>query len=203
MRREQLVAAAARAVRDRGLADLRVADVAENAGVVRGSVHYHFPDLSELLTEVYMHAVERFCTARIEAAARLDDARDKVATTARAGIMWNRDDDLVDVLYEFTTAVRKSPTFPVVMETLFDRQVSMYAAILEIGRGQGHFVLTAPALDIAANLVSLEDGYGLQILGGSKVMTPHRALGLILSYARDATGCADLVPERAGPSHRA
>lgn len=193
VRREQLVAAAARAIGNRGLAGLRVADVAEQAGVVRGSVHYYFPDLSDLLHEVYQQSVERFCTARMQRATELDDAREKLVTTARAGIPWSADDELVNVLYEFTTAVREDPTYAVIHEALFDRQVTMYAAILEVGKAQGHFRPTAPPLDIGANLVSLENGYGLHILGGPNVMAPQRAFELILSYARDATGCSDLT----------
>lgn len=196
VRREQLVTAATQAIGRQGLAGLRVADVAEEAGVVRGSVHYYFPDLNELLREVYRQAVERFCTTRMEAASRLDDARDKLVTTARAGIPWSVDDPLVNVLYEFTTSVRKDPSYGIMMESLFDRQTTMYAAILEIGKAQQHFTLTGPAPDLAANLVCLENGYGLEILAGSRVMTPDRALDLILRCARDSTGCADLVAAR-------
>ncbi|MEV0699517.1 TetR family transcriptional regulator [Saccharopolyspora sp. NPDC050389] len=197
VRREHLVAAATRAVGRQGLAALRVADVAEQAGVVRGSVHYYFPDLSELLREVFRQAVERFCTDRATMLSTVDYAREKLVAAARAGIPWRADDELVNVLYEFTTAVRQDPIYSVIAESLFDRQVTMYGAILEIGRAQGHFRPTAPVADIAANLVCLENGYGLEILAGNAVMPPQRAFELILSYARDATGCADLTGDPA------
>ncbi|MER5393817.1 TetR family transcriptional regulator [Saccharopolyspora sp. NPDC002686] len=195
VRREHLVAAATRAVGRQGLATLRVADVAEQAGVVRGSVHYYYPDLSELLREVFRQAVERFCTDRAALISTMDDARDKLVAAARAGIPWRADDELVNVLYEFTTAVRQDSVYSVIVESLFGRQVTMYGAILEIGRAQGHFDLTAPVADIAANLVCLENGYGLEILAGNAVMPPQRAFELILSYARGATGCAELTAD--------
>ncbi len=196
VRREQLVSAATRAIGRRGLSGLRVADVAEQAGVVRGSVHYHFPDLAELLQEVYRQAVERFCTNRIELAETFEDARDKLVAVARGGIPWSADDELVSVLYEFTATGRQDPVHAVVSESLFERQAMMYTAILEIGRVQGYFARSGSAKDIAANLVCLENGYGLEIFSRNAAVSPERAFGLILSYARDATGCAELFPER-------
>ncbi|MDA3643959.1 TetR/AcrR family transcriptional regulator [Saccharopolyspora indica] len=195
VRREHLVAAATRAVGSQGLAGLRVADVAEQAGVVRGSVHYYYPDLSELLREVFRRAVERFCTDRAAMLSTVEDARCKLVAAARAGIPWRADDELVNVLYEFSTAVRQDANYSVIAESLFDRQVTMYGAVLEIGRAQGHFRPTAPIPDIAANLVCLENGYGLEIISGNAVVPPQRAFELILSYARGATGCEDLTAD--------
>ncbi|GAB3886698.1 hypothetical protein GCM10029964_051410 [Kibdelosporangium lantanae] len=59
------MAAARQAVLDRGVLDLRLRDVAEQADMSTGSVLYYFPTLAELLREVQREAVERFApTAR-------------------------------------------------------------------------------------------------------------------------------------------
>jgi hypothetical protein len=101
------------------------------------------------------------------------------------------------VLYEFASAARGEPLYAALAQSLYDRQVAMYAGIFEVGRAQGHFALTEPLLDTAANMVALEDAYGLHIVERNPSLPPERALDLLLSFARAATGCADLTPERA------
>lgn len=190
-RREQLVAAATRAVRRHGLHQVRVADIADEAGVARGSVHYYFRDLDELLRSVYQQAGERFYTARMTAAAALPDARDKLVESIEHGLPDGPDDELAVVLYEFSM-VRDDPVFSALSQSLYDRQVAMYAAILEVGASQGHFTMAAPVLDVAANLVALEDAYGLHIVSRNASLPRERTLDLLLSYARIATRCEDL-----------
>ncbi|MFJ8471199.1 TetR/AcrR family transcriptional regulator [Kitasatospora sp. NPDC094011] len=195
-RREQLVLAATEAVGRHGLAQLRVADIADAAGVARGSVTYYFSDLGELLQQVYRRAADRFFTDRSAVAARLPDARDKLVACARLGLPDGPEDELALVLYEFSSATHGDPVYSTLAQSLYDRQVALYAGILEIGRAQGHFELTAPALDLAANLVVLEDGYGLHIISRNSSLTTGRSLDLLLGYARSATGCPDLRPDR-------
>ncbi|MFE4398936.1 MULTISPECIES: TetR/AcrR family transcriptional regulator [Streptomycetaceae] len=203
-RREQLVLAATEAVGRHGLAQLRVADIADAAGVARGSVSYYFSDIGELLQQVYQRAADRFFTSRSAVAAALPDARDKLVACARLGLPDGPDDELALVLYEFSSATHDNPVYSALAQSLFDRQVALYASILEIGRAQGHFEPTGPALDLAANLVVLEDGYGLHIVSRNASLTPERSLELLLGYARTATGCPDLRPDRAvdGPAAR-
>ncbi|OPC77478.1 hypothetical protein B4N89_44055 [Embleya scabrispora] len=198
-RREQLVHAATEAVGRRGLAQLRVADIAEVAGVARGSVNYYFSDLGDLLRQVYRQAADRFYTSRTDTASRLPDARDKLVACARLGLPAGPDDELALVLYEFSAAARDESEYATLAQSLYDRQVAMYGSILEIGRAQGHFRFTEPIPDVAANLVTLEDGYGLHIVGRNSSLPPERALALILASARQATNCPDLRPDRVVP----
>ncbi|MFD5391454.1 TetR/AcrR family transcriptional regulator [Streptomyces sp. NPDC127074] len=195
-RREQLIRAASRAISAQGLSRLKVAGVADSAGVTRGSVHYYFRDLSELLVQVHKRALERFFTNRAAVAEATDDARDQLVESVRRGIPDGPDDELAVVLCEFNTAIRDDPLFSTLTQSRYDRQVTMYAAILEIGVAQGHFTLSEPATDVASNIVSLEDSYLLHIVSRNESLPPRRALELILSYARTATGCPDLVPDR-------
>ncbi|MFJ8925639.1 TetR/AcrR family transcriptional regulator [Streptomyces sp. NPDC102364] len=195
-RRAQLVAAATRAVSKHGPARVRVADIADAAGVARGSVHYYFQDLDELLRQVYKEAVDRFFTRRMARVSALSDARDKLVASAHCGLPHGPDDELVRTLYRFSSDLPDDPVQQAHIEGLTDRQVVLYMGILEVGVAQGHFRLSEPALDIATNLVGLEDAYGLHIIASSSVITNRRALDLILGYARTATGCADLTPDR-------
>ncbi|MFF2503011.1 TetR/AcrR family transcriptional regulator [Streptomyces sp. NPDC058067] len=195
-RRAQLVAAATRAVSAHGPARVRVADIADAAGVARGSVHYYFQDLSELLRQVYKEAVDRFFTRRMARVSVLSDARDKLVASARCGLPSGPDDELVRALYRFGSDLPDDPVYQALIQGLTDRQVAVYAGILEVGVAQGHFHPAEPVLDIATNLVGLEDAFGMYIIASSPSVTTERALELILGYARTATGCAELVPDR-------
>ena len=54
--------------------------------------------------------------------------------------------------------------YAALLTALYDRQVSMYQTILELGAARGDFTLTADSLTIARNLVALQDAYGYRIV---------------------------------------
>src|ERR1700684_683250 len=85
-RRAQLMESAIGAIRDHGVAGLRIRDVADAAGVSPGTVHYYFDDLDRLLFEIHNQACDRFFSERIAAAGKSDDARLKLATMISTGL---------------------------------------------------------------------------------------------------------------------
>jgi AcrR family transcriptional regulator len=191
-RRSLLVNSALDAIRERGISSLRVRDVAEAAGVATGTVHYYFNDLDRLLHEVHSQACERFFGARIAALEGVDDARAKLARTIESGLPGSADDAIVIALYEIDVYKRGDPVHALLASALFDQQVALYYGILELGRSQGHFALTEPALDVARNLVALEDAYGMHIVVGVRSLPVAACRGLLAGYARTATGCKDI-----------
>jgi AcrR family transcriptional regulator len=191
-RRTNLIASTADAIRDKGIASLRIRDVAEAAGVSTGTVHYYFNDLDQLLFEVHTAACDRFFDDRMAATTDLDDARDKLRRMIASGLPSSRDDATVVALYEIDLYKRGDQMHGLLGRGLYDRQVALYHGILELGRSQKHFRLTAPVLDVAQNLVALEDAYGLHIISGNQSLPVERCTELIVSYARSATGCSEL-----------
>lgn len=191
-RRAQLLESAFEAIRARGVATLRIRDVAEAAGVSTGTVHYYFDDIDRLLHEIHTHACERFFTDRLAATDGIDDARRKLTSMINAGLPASRDDPTVVTLYEIDLYKRGDPVHELLGRGLYDRQVALYHGILEVGRSQGHFHLRQPALDVAQNLVALEDSYGMHIICGNRSLPVQRCLELITSYARAVTSCPDL-----------
>ncbi|GAB3586596.1 TetR/AcrR family transcriptional regulator [Leifsonia lichenia] len=191
-RRDQLILATLDAIRDRGIANLRVQDVAERAGVSTGTVHYHFNDLDQLIDDVYTWACDRFYTTRLQALADIADAREQLVAMVDAGVPRSEDDALVIAMHDIDLFRRGRPTAGPLLQALYERQVALYFATLQLGVAQGHFVLAGPIIDIAQNLVALEDAYELHIISGNRSASPRRARELILGYARTATGCAGL-----------
>ncbi|MFI0407507.1 TetR/AcrR family transcriptional regulator [Actinomadura sp. 3N508] len=187
-RRLDLVAAARRAVLGRGMLDLRLRDVAEEAEMSPGSVLYYFPTLTDLLREVQREAVERFCAAREEAVRDEPDPRRRLIAMIRSGLPSGPGDELCVLLYELGAVARRDASYAAEHIRLYERQVGIYAGILEAGAATGAFALTRDAGTIARNLVALEDGYGLHITMAVPTLDVARAESLLLAAASDATG---------------
>ncbi|MFI0483465.1 TetR/AcrR family transcriptional regulator [Actinomadura sp. 9N215] len=188
-RRADLVAAARRAVLGRGMLDLRLRDVAAEAEMSPGSVLYYFPTLTDLLREVQREAVERFCAAREDAVRDEPDPRRRLIAMIRSGLPSGPGDDLCVLLYELGAVARRDPSYAAEHIRLYERQVGIYAGILEAGSATGAFTLTRDAGTIARNLVALEDGFGLHITMAVPTLDPARAVSLLLACASDATRC--------------
>jgi TetR/AcrR family transcriptional regulator, transcriptional repressor for nem operon len=63
VRREQILDAAVDVLLDRGLASATMADVADAAGVAKGTIYLYFESKTELLAALRSRHVDRFCEA--------------------------------------------------------------------------------------------------------------------------------------------
>lgn len=188
-KRAELVAAARQAVLDRGVLDLRLRDVADQADMSAGSVLYYFPTLAELLREVQREAVERFCADREEVARHEPDPARRLVGVIRNGLPAGADDELCVLLYELGVHARRDPAGAAEYIRLYERQVALYTAVLEAGAATGVFRLTRDAITIARNLVALEDGLGLHMIDVVPTFDTATAQRLLLAAAADATRC--------------
>jgi AcrR family transcriptional regulator len=196
-RREQLVSAASELVARRGLSGVRLRDVADAAGVTSGAVLYYYENLAELFTAAYAHAIERFCEHRERATATITDPWQRLLTAVRLGIPTGPDDEEVRLLYELEPVAFREPACAALMSAYIERQVAMYAAILEVGAATGAFTLAHDPRTVARNIVSMEDGQGLYVLTGRD--DPAHVERRILAYVSAATGRVD-DSRRAEPS---
>jgi AcrR family transcriptional regulator len=187
-RRADLIDAARRAMIAHGTDSVGLNQVAEQAGLTSGAVLYHYPDLRELLIEAHHAGMERFYEARVREIANVADPVDKLVRTIRSGLPTDADDDDVRLLCELGGAAGRNRVYAALLTTLYDRQVSMYQGILELGSTRGSFALSTDSLTIARNLVALEDAYGYRIVARHPTLRTGEAVELVLSYARQATG---------------
>lgn len=188
-RRQELVRAAKGAIAELGLTGLRAVDVAARTDLSPASVAYYYPDLDELIREVHRDEVERFYWSRKRETAESDDPREQLRRMVRSGIPGSREDIDFQVLNELHTHAYREPYHAGLMAELYEREVSLYAEVLERGSATGVFAMRAPVALAASNLVALEDAYGLHLMGGS----PLDAAGvyeLIIANAAVLTGCA-------------
>jgi len=184
------VAAARHTVVERGVLNLKLRDVADQAGMSPGSLLYYYPSLSDLLEEVQREAVERFCVDREAAVAGRADPRDRLRAMIGSGLPNGKNDELCVLLYELGTIARRDPAYAARHIALYERQVRIYTGILEAGAGAGTFDLADQPVTIARNLVTLEDGYGLHLTAAVPPVDGPVAEAMVLSYARTATRCS-------------
>lgn len=187
-RRSQLVTAAIAVIADRGVGGVRVKDIADAAQISPRLVAYYYPEIEDLIDEVYRNAVDRYYWQRLEAISRLDDPRDRLANLIESGLPSGNDDMLNRALYELAVNAGRDPSHGTLLTLLFDREVSLYVAVLEAGHSSGAFALTEPVLAVAQNFVALEDAYGMHLNGGNSSLDAATAVGLLRSYARAVTG---------------
>ena len=186
-RRADLLAAAQRAMSVHGT-QVRLNQVAEQAGLTSGAVLYHFPDLQDLLIEANRAGMERFYDERVRAIEGIADPAERLFVTILSGLPTGKDDEEVRLLCALGGEAARNTVYAVLLTSLFDRQVTMYQQILEDGERSAVFKMTGGALAIARNLVALEDAYGYRIMAGHPVLDPSTSAELILDYARIATG---------------
>lgn len=191
-RREALIEAAGRAITGRGLAGLRIKDIAAEAGVSAGSVLYYYPELDDLVFEVHQSAVERYLTNRHAATDDAGDPVERLRAAAASGLPRDSDDATHRLLYELHGLADRSRQHATLMASLYAREAALYTTLLELGAACGDFTLDQPAAVVARDLVALEDGYGLHIISRNPAVDHAAARDAVLRYARTVTGCPRL-----------
>lgn len=189
-RRDQFIDAALRAIRERGRDNVRIRDIATEAGVSPGSVLYHYPELTELMFDVHRTVADRFYRLRSDTVDAVGTAEGKLRAAIETGLPSGRDDEVACVLYEMHGLADRSSAHAALMTGLYDREVALYSSVLEVGRATGRFTLSQPVREIAETLVALEDGLGLHLISNNTSVEHSAAKHLLTEYARHATGCA-------------
>lgn len=191
---------AARAVLlEKGAVGVRVKDIAARAGIAPSTLLYYYPELDELLLEVSRDAIGRYAEVRSAEVSRIEDAVGQLRTAIRLGVPSGPADEESRLLYELDAFTGSSPAFAVLSAAYFDRQVALYDPVLRAGATSGEFTLAAPAPRIAAGLVALEDGLGLQVVLGHPGLDAAEAERILLTYASAMTGL-ELTAEPAAAS---
>ncbi|WP_028927212.1 TetR/AcrR family transcriptional regulator [Pseudonocardia acaciae] len=193
-RRALIINAAGQAIRDRGLADLRIRDIAERAGLSSGSVLYYYPEIAGLMIDVHTTVVTDFYQARVARVGEPDTPAGKLRAAVGSGLPTGPDDDACRLLYELHSLADRSGTHAALMAGLFDREVTLYRSILDLGVGLGAFTLARPIEEVARNAVIIEDGYGLHMVSRNPSVTVETARRGLLGYLAAMTGAALVEP---------
>ena len=187
-RRRDIIAAARRAIVDRGVRGLRIKDVAAQAGISPGLVTYYFGELDRLLFDVHQDSVDRFYWGRLRAMDGLADGVARLRALVDEGLPSGPADELCHALYELHLHAARDGTHAALMTALFEREVALYSSVLRRSEEEGEFTLSAPVEDIATNAVVLEDAYGLHVIARNRSVDRERGAALLLGYLDTVTG---------------
>jgi AcrR family transcriptional regulator len=194
IRRPAILAAAAEVIRERGLENTRVADVAERAGTSAPSVLYWFASKGELLTVALTAAEENFYEQLDASLAELDTARERIVRLIESA-SGSGDYDAALWIDLWAKALRDEELAGI-REQLDLRWRKTIAAIVRDGQEGGEFGPTDPD-GLALLLASLLDGFAVQIALGDPAGTPERVRALCLRLAERELGC-DLTGRAVG-----
>jgi AcrR family transcriptional regulator len=194
IRRPAILAAAADVIRERGLENVRVADVAERAGTSAPSVLYYFASKAELLNEALTSAEERYYEQLELELADIESARERLLRVVDGGAA---DGDYDAALWmELWAKALRDPDLAETRAELDGRWRATLAEIVRYGQGSGEFGDDADPDAFAVMLASMLDGLAVQLALHDADVTPERARELALLLAERELGC-ELRPAEA------
>ena len=200
-RRELLISATLETIATHGLTGVTMKNIAEVAGISPRLVAYYYPELDSLVEAAHQAATDRYYWSRQRDVEGDLTPAEKLARLMYSGLPRGKDLLLSQVLDEISVNASRSPMHATLMTLLFDREVSLYTAVLEVGQARGDFELTDSADVIARNFVALEDALGLHLLAHNSSMTLERAERQLASYALSTTG-VPVTPTAPGATPR-
>jgi AcrR family transcriptional regulator len=161
----RIVEATRASVGSRGAAGSTFDQVAREAGVSRGLLHYYFGTKERLLVEVVRHDCD-VRMAAIEAGlstATSADAIVRVLVEALEDLV-ERDPGAFALIFEMFTASRQNDELGEAMSEVYARVREQIAQVLEAKAGEGVVELRGEPESVAALLIAMADGLALQIL---------------------------------------
>jgi len=162
-RAQRILAAMRTSVGTRGTAGSTFDHVAREAGVSRGLLHYYFGSKEQLLVEV----VRRDCDARIavleERFADADSA-EAIVEVLLSQLQALLQDESQSVVYEVLSASRRSDYVRDELAEVYNRWREHLADVLREKERAGVIKPRADAAAVAAVVLALGDGFGLQLV---------------------------------------
>jgi AcrR family transcriptional regulator len=180
-RRLEILDAALGVVLARGLANTRIADVAEALGVSTGLIHYHFESKDELLAATLRHAAESDILRLEKSVAGSADPIARLDRVLREYLPSPRDDQTWLLWIDTWAAGLRNPVLREISEELDESWVRVLESVIEAGVDAGTFDTPDPRAS-AWRLACLLDGLGLQVVLHQSTMKRSH----MLEHARSA-----------------
>jgi AcrR family transcriptional regulator len=186
VRRPELLAAAAAVIRQRGLENARVADIADEAGTSAPSVLYYFASKAELVKEALTSAEARFYEELALELEGIESARDRMVRIVSSSA--GEGDYDASLWMELWARALRDPELAATRAELDGRWRRTVAEVVRYGQERGEFGAADPE-EFAVLLASLLDGLSVQIALRDVEVTPDRVRELALKLAERELGC--------------
>jgi AcrR family transcriptional regulator len=193
-RRAQILDATREVALERGLANLRVNDVAQHLGISSGLVHYHFSSKDELLVEM-LRVMASTDVLRLRETVDADaDPVDRLDQVLRAYLPTARRDESWALWIDWWDEALRSEALATISSEFDTAWVGLLEELIEAGVDEGVFDCKDPN-GAAWRLSALLDGLAVQ------VVLPRRTLSRrqMLDHARIAAAREVGLPRSAFP----
>ena len=177
-RHQEILDAAARVITERGLAETRISDIAEQAGVSPGLILYYFDSKDRLLAEALTFANDQFYLRTSREIRRIPAARDQLRRLVELSIPgylpeYGRLDEWALWIEVWVRALRDAEMAKD-REVLDQRWRSQIADLIRDGQSSGEFTSTEDSGELALRLQTLIDGLAIQVIMNDSEVSPER-----------------------------
>ena len=191
-RHQEILDAAARVITERGLAETRISDIAEQAGVSPGLILYYFDSKDRLLAEALTFANDQFYLRTSREIRRLPSAKDQLRRLVDLSVPgylqeFGRLDEWALWIEVWVRALRDAEMAKD-REVLDERWRSQIAEIVRAGRQTGEFTSIEDVDELALRLACLIDGLAIQVVMNDSKVTPERMHRACMQVAANELG---------------
>jgi len=190
-RHQEILDAAAQVITDRGLADTRISDIAERAGVSPGLILYYFESKDLLLSEALSFANDQFYLRLSREVRRIRTAKGqliRLVDLSVPGLLpeYGRLDEWALWIEVWTRALHNEKMARD-REMLDKRWRDSIADIIQTGQKTGEFP-SGDADELALRIGALIDGLAVQVVMNDSEVTSLRMRQTVLDMAAKEIG---------------
>lgn len=160
-KRERILRAAESCLKARGLDALNIRDVAREAGVSLGSVHYYFSGKDQILMEIFQGFVRRVSQATLARVPGADPRQVMADFLDGFFAELEREPYTSRLFLDLWQHVNRQDASRRLMESYYRGALAFLTGLIRDGKRQGLFRVESPAL-AAAQIIALIDGIKVQ-----------------------------------------
>ncbi len=161
-KRERILNAAETCLKERGLNGLNIRDVAREAGVSLGSVHYYFSGKDQILMEIFQGFVKRVSRATLSGVPDADPRQVIVAFLESFFTELEREPYTCRVFLDLWDHLDRHEESRRLMESYYRNAIDFLTRWIRKGKKRGQFQVEAPAM-AAAQIIAMIDGIKVQV----------------------------------------
>jgi AcrR family transcriptional regulator len=196
-RPEQILAAACRAIQQRGFANTRIADIAAEADMSTGAIHYWFEVKDEVLIAALKWASSQLFERIERLAASAGSERERLAQLLEHAVPvpGPRRGEYVLWIELWVRALQEPELLPE-CEELSRRWRGYFLDVVRRGAETGEFAPLGDADEVAERLLAQVDGLGFELLLGYSWTSAERMRERLYGFAAEQLGIERLALER-------
>jgi AcrR family transcriptional regulator len=176
--RALIVDAAVRVIARGGVARVKSAVVAKEAGVSVGLVHYHFATLDLLAREAFLYADAIAIRAMAEAASAATSGREEIDLRLFPWLEGTEEfEQAWEIWGEFWHASRHDDHVRALLQDAWEEWVQLIAEAVDRGKVDGSIAASVAPVEAARRLATLLESLGQQLTTG--LIAPEDARGLL------------------------